>query len=130
MYYIPCDILPFHIEFVLEFSGVQESLEMRLKEFLSICGLLTLGAICHGLIKNFHVPAGDRTGDPSIYSLALYHVAIKAGLYRKAVKVYYIPCDIEMREIVFFLKYSQPRYLKVEDHPKLLIFQSNISGAS
>ena len=29
---IPCDILPLHIEFVLEFSGVQESLEMRLKE--------------------------------------------------------------------------------------------------
>ena len=28
-----CDILPLHIEFVLEFSGVQESLEMRLKEF-------------------------------------------------------------------------------------------------
>ena len=27
----------------------------------------------------------------SIYSLALYHVAIKAGLYRKAVQVYYIP---------------------------------------
>ena len=29
---IPCDILPLHIEFVLEFSEVQESLEMRLKE--------------------------------------------------------------------------------------------------
>ena len=46
---------------------------------------------CHGLLKNLHVPAKDRTGDPSIYSLALYHVAIKAGLYRKAVQVYYIP---------------------------------------
>ena len=42
-------------------------------------------------LKNFHAPAEDRTGDPSIYSLALYHVAIKAGLYRKAVQVYYIP---------------------------------------
>ena len=47
--------------------------------------------LCHGLLKNFHVPAEDRTGDPSIYSLAVYHVAIKAGLYRKAVQVYYIP---------------------------------------
>ena len=47
--------------------------------------------VCHGLLKNFHAPAGDRTGDPSIYSLALCHVAIKAGLYRKAVQVYYIP---------------------------------------
>ena len=32
-YPVPCNILPLHIEFVLEFSGVQESLEMRLKEF-------------------------------------------------------------------------------------------------
>ena len=28
----------------------------------------TLGAICHGLLKNSHAPAEDRTGDPSIYS--------------------------------------------------------------
>ena len=49
------------------------------------------GKICHGLLKNFHAPAEDRTGNPSIYSLALYHVAIKAGLYRKAVQVYDIP---------------------------------------
>ena len=42
-------------------------------------------------LKKSNAPAEDRTGDPSIYSLALYHVAIKAGLYRKAVQVYYIP---------------------------------------
>ena len=30
---ISCDILPLHIDFVLDFSEVQESLEMRLKEF-------------------------------------------------------------------------------------------------
>ena len=41
--------------------------------------------------KILYALAGDRTGDPSIYSRALYHVAIKAGLYRKAVQVYYIP---------------------------------------
>ena len=43
------------------------------------------------LKKILHAPAEDRTGNPSIYSLALYHVAIKAGLYRKAVQVYGIP---------------------------------------
>ena len=43
------------------------------------------------LKKNSHTPAEVRTGDLSICSLALYHVAIKAGLYRKAVQVYYIP---------------------------------------
>ena len=82
---------PLHIEFVLEFSEVQESLELRLTEFPCTCGLFQLGAICHGLLKNLHVPAEDRTGDSSIYSRALYHVAIKAGLYRRAVQVYDIP---------------------------------------
>ena len=43
------------------------------------------------LKKNLHVPAEDRTGDPSISSVALYHVAIKVGLYHKAVQVYDIP---------------------------------------
>ena len=41
--------------------------------------------------KNLHAPAEDRTEDPSISGRALYHVAIKAGLYRKAVQVYHIP---------------------------------------
>ena len=45
----------------------------------------------NGLLKNFHAPAEDRTGDLSILRRALYHVAIKAGLYRKAVQVYHIP---------------------------------------
>ena len=99
---IPCDILPPHIEFVLEFSEVQASLEMRLKDFCCTYGLFPLGAICHGLLKNLHVPAEDRTGGPSISSLALYHVAIKAGLYRKALYTsvpytYSIPCDTPNR---------------------------------
>ena len=42
-------------------------------------------------LKKSNAPAEDRTRDLSIYSLALYHVAIKAGLYRKAVQVYHIP---------------------------------------
>ena len=41
-------------------------------------------------LKKSHAPIEDRTGDPLIYSLALYHVTIKAGLYRKAVQVYHI----------------------------------------
>ena len=43
------------------------------------------------LQTNLHAPAEDRTGDPSIYCRALYHVAIKGGLYRKAVQVNDIP---------------------------------------
>ena len=35
-----------------------------------------------------------------IYRQTLYHVAVKAGFYRKAVEVYHIPipCDIRMRK--------------------------------
>ena len=47
--------------------------------------------ICHGLFKKLHAPDGDRTADPSIQNLALYHVAIKADFYHKAVQVYGIP---------------------------------------
>ena len=42
-------------------------------------------------LKKSNAPVEGRTGDPSIYNLALYHVAIKAGLYHKAVQVYDIP---------------------------------------
>ena len=41
--------------------------------------------------KNFHAPAEDRTRDVSIFRRALYHAAIKTGLYRKEVQVYDIP---------------------------------------
>ena len=35
---------------------------------------------------------------------------------------------IEMRELVFFWKTVNSRYLKFEVHPKLIIFQNNFSG--
>ena len=59
---------------------------------------------CHRLLKKSNALAEDRTGDLSIYSLALYHVAIKA------VQVYYmyipIPCDILPLHIEFALEFS------------------------
>ena len=72
--------------------------------------------ICNGLLKSLHVPAEDRTGDPSIYSLALYHVAIKAGLYRKAVQVHYIPnlypvTFISLNNSVTVNSISSPRFM-------------------
>ena len=39
-------------------------------------------------LKNLHAQAENRNGDPSIWSRALYHIAIKAS---KAVQVYDIP---------------------------------------
>ena len=45
---IPCDILPLHIQIRPRiFTGVRESLEMRLKEVSCTCGLFTLGAKCN-----------------------------------------------------------------------------------
>ena len=53
--------------------------------------VISVGRHLSRTLKKSNAPAEDRTGDPSISSLALYHVAIKAGLYRKAVQVYFIP---------------------------------------
>ena len=53
--------------------------------------VISVGRHLSRSLKNLHVPAEDRARDLSIYSLALYHVAIQAGLYRKAVQVYDIP---------------------------------------
>ena len=37
-------------------------------------------------LKKSNAPAEDRTGETSIYSLALCHVAIKAGFYSDVVE--------------------------------------------
>ena len=46
--------------------------------------------------KYFTCPSWESNPGRWIYSQTLYHVAVKAGFYRKAVEVYYIdrPCDI------------------------------------
>ena len=94
-YHIPCSSPKFKAkELHIEISSRNNCTGIRLD--------FTLGAICHGTLKKSHkilyVPSpysnpvllGDRR--------TLYHVAIKAGLYRKAVQVYdipnyHIPCD-------------------------------------
>ena len=45
-------------------------------------------------------PARNRNPGRWIYRQTLYHVAVKAGFYRKAVEVYHIPipCDTNMTE--------------------------------
>ena len=48
---------------------------------------LTLGS-SHGLLKKSPCPDRGSNRVPWIYSRALYHVPIKAGLYHKAVQVY------------------------------------------
>ena len=45
-------------------------------------------------------------------------------MFQEIEKYFYI----EMREIIFFSNTVKSRYLNVEVHPKLLIFQSNFSG--
>ena len=76
---------------------------MRLKKFLCTCWLFSLGAVLiHMLVisigrhlsrtlKKSTCPGRGPNRGPSIYCLALYHISLKAGLYRKAVQVYHIP---------------------------------------
>ena len=68
---------------------------------MHICGLFTLGAKCNRR-KNGNNIFSDRESNPGRLRdrPTLYHVAIKAGLYRKAVQVYHIPIlplQIEIR---------------------------------
>ena len=65
-----------------------------------------MGAICHGTLKKSHkilyVPSPDLNPGLLGDRRTLYHVAIKAGLYRKPVQVYdipnyHIPCDIHTK---------------------------------
>ena len=63
--------------------------------------VISVGRHLSRTLKKSHAPAEDRTGNPSIYSQALYHVAIKAGLYRTAVQVYYIP---NLYPVTFFVE--------------------------
>ena len=70
------------------------------------------------LKKILHAPAEDRTGDPSIYSVALYHVAIKAGLYRKAVQVYDIPKPYPVTDTNFFFQICSKQLIEKSAFPE------------
>ena len=66
-------------------------------------------------LKKFNVPAEDRTGDLSIFSLALYHVAIKAGLYRMAVQVYYIPNLYPVTKTTTYISPDYDIYVEIKE---------------
>ena len=55
-------------------------------------------------VKKFWCPDRGSNSVRLTQSPTLYHVAIKAGLYRKAVRVFYIPipCDIENKDLRSF----------------------------
>ena len=84
---------PSKLKFVSEFLGVRESREMRLKEFYAHMWVVPRWAPNvtgeKMEITFFH----NRGSNPVRWtqSPTLYHVTIKAGLYRKAVQVCYIP---------------------------------------
>ena len=74
--------------------------------------------------KYFTCPSRESNPGRWIYRQTLYHVAVKAGFYRKAVEVYYIPrpCDMQFESFqVFFilllkmigLKPNHPSYVEV-----------------
>ena len=51
----------------------------------------TLATKCHRVQKNPNRPRWESNLGRRIYRQTLYHVAVKAGCYRKAVEVSYIP---------------------------------------
>ena len=70
---------------------------------------------CRGA-KIFYLPQLESNPGRWIYRQTLYHVAVKAGFYRKAVGVYYIPrpCDIHP------LQYEiRPRISWYRNHVKM-----------
>ena len=84
---------PSNLKFVPEFLGVRESREMRLKEFYAHMWVIYVGRQMLQVKKMEITFFPDRGSNPVRWtqSPTLYHVAIKAGLYRKAVQVYHIP---------------------------------------
>ena len=71
--------------------------------------VISVGRHLSWTLKNIlHAPAEDRTGDSSIYSLALYHVAIKVGFYSDVVECSTIdqrvPGSILDRDMEMFFK--------------------------
>ena len=58
-------------------------------------------------VKNLLAQSGNRT-----QVAGLYHVAVKAGFYRKAVEVYYIYLDpVTFTHISLKAKYDQSYYM-------------------
>ena len=52
--------------------------------------------------KYFTCPNRESNPGRWIYRQTLYHVAVKAGIYSKAVEVFYLPrpCDIHPRQFI------------------------------
>ena len=53
-----------------------------------------LATKCHRVQKNPTCPRWESNLGRRIYRQTLYHVAVKAGFYRKAVEVYFIPSPV------------------------------------
>ena len=66
-----------------------------------------MGAI---VVERKHFTCTSRESNPGcwIYTQTLYHVAVKAGFYSKAVEVYYIPrpCDRHLFNVVKWIRQS------------------------
>ena len=94
---IPCDILHLHIEIRPRISGSTRITGNETQGGLMHMWDIYVGRQMLQVKKNTFGPdpAEDRTRDPPHKNPTLYRVATKAGLYRKAVQVCYIPisCD-------------------------------------
>ena len=90
---IPGDILPLQLEIRPWISRSPRITWNETQGVLCTRGLFTVGAKCSRWKKLEIIFFPNRGSNPVRWtqSPTLYHVAIKAGLYRKAVQVCYIP---------------------------------------
>ena len=93
VYFIPSPVTfsPTKLNFVPKVLGHRESFLMRLRELLlGSCGLFTLGSIVVER-KYYTFPSWESNPGRWIYRQTLYHVAVNASFFHKAVEVYFIP---------------------------------------
>ena len=92
----PCDIHPLQFEIRPWISWYRNHVKWDQGRYLcterSKDGLFAVGAI---VVERKYFTCPSRESNPGrwIYRQTLYHVAVKAGFYRKAVEVYYIYLD-------------------------------------
>ena len=92
----PCDIHPLQFEIRPRISWYRNHVKMNPREIFmhtTVIGWVIYGGRIVVERKYFTCPSRESNPGRWIYRQTLYHVAVKARFYRKAVEVYYIYLD-------------------------------------
>ena len=106
IYLYPVTFSSSKLKFIPEFLGVQESREMRLSEFyVHVWVIYDVRQNVTDKTKKKNNIFSERGSNPVRWtqSPTLYRIAIKDGLYRKAVHVYRIPIPSDISIVITLL---------------------------